>query len=144
MSICNIADAIHCPTTTKSAFQSGKLTKHFLMSAAEGLFLVSNVCHTPSEPFFAQLVAPPDQREPQWQEIVACRATTAFATCSNRPTTTWSSAPASPTLCNANNHIPPSASLATNSLAATSNPFGLGLESFQWNAVLHDLGWGNL
>ena len=62
----------------KSAIQSGKLTKHFFMSAAEGLFLLSNVGHTPSQPLFAQLVAPPDQRETQWQEIVACGANHRF------------------------------------------------------------------
>lgn len=44
------------------------------MSAQEGLFLVSNVGHSPNQPLFAEIVQPAARREAQWRKIVACRA----------------------------------------------------------------------
>ena len=58
----------------KTAIQSAKLTKSFLMSAQEGLFLVSNVGCSPSQPLFSAIVLPDEGREAQWRQIVACRA----------------------------------------------------------------------
>jgi hypothetical protein len=52
----------------------GKLTKQFIFSLPEGLYLVSNVMEAPSQPLFAETVRPTKDRAAQWQAIVAARA----------------------------------------------------------------------
>jgi len=68
--LCRIA------TTTDGQAQvtDAKLTKELLMSLPTGVRLTSNV-YKPSDgmsvPLFAEFVAPPDDREAQWQRIRA-------------------------------------------------------------------------
>jgi hypothetical protein len=52
---------------------AGKLSKRFLLSLPEGVYLVSNVMDAPGQPIFAQTVAPVAQCLTQWQAIVAAR-----------------------------------------------------------------------
>ena len=56
-------------TSTGQPLKSGKLSKKFLMALGEGLFLVSNVHHTPLQPIFAETVAAANMREAQWRRI---------------------------------------------------------------------------
>jgi hypothetical protein len=49
---------------------SGKLAKKLLINLAERLYLVSNVCHTPLQPIFAETVTALNMREAQWRKIV--------------------------------------------------------------------------
>ncbi len=58
----------------KNSLLSGNLTKKLLFSLREGDYLVSNVAEAPIQPKFAQTIAPKEQREAQWKEIVAARA----------------------------------------------------------------------
>ncbi|HUI46969.1 MAG TPA: hypothetical protein VL122_13410 [Nitrospirota bacterium] len=53
-----------------SPLHSGKLTKKLLINLAEGLYLVSNVGHTPLQPIFAEMVTALNMREAQWRKIV--------------------------------------------------------------------------
>jgi hypothetical protein len=51
-------------------FQPTKLTRKYLLSLQDGVFLASNVCDSASAaPVFAELVAPIDQRNEQWARI---------------------------------------------------------------------------
>ena len=54
---------------------SGKLIKRFLLGLDEGLYLVSGVCdgttRETATPAFVETVAPPEEREAQWQRIKA-------------------------------------------------------------------------
>ena len=53
--------------------QSTKLTKRFLFSLQEGLYLASGVGESPTQPAFAEIVTPLSQRQEQWERIVtAC------------------------------------------------------------------------
>jgi hypothetical protein len=58
----------------KKPLLSGNLTKKFFLSLLAGDYLVSNVMEAPSQPMFAQTIAPQDQRERQWKDIVAAHA----------------------------------------------------------------------
>ena len=57
---------------------SGKLTRRFLLSLEEGLYVVSNVydgtTRQTAKPAFAEPVAPAEDREAQWQRIKAAYA----------------------------------------------------------------------
>jgi len=46
-----------------------KLTRKYLMSLTEGLYLVSNLWHNSTQPYFAENVAPINLREKQWDRI---------------------------------------------------------------------------
>lgn len=52
----------------------GKLSKKYLMELEEGLFLMSNVLYSPTNPCFAEAVAPLSEREAQWKRIKEARA----------------------------------------------------------------------
>jgi hypothetical protein len=56
--------------SSSAPLKSGKLTKKFLMGIEEGLFLVSNIGHTPLQPVLAEKVAPINNREYQWARII--------------------------------------------------------------------------
>ncbi len=49
---------------------TGKLTKKFLMELHEGLYLVSNIHHSPMKSIYAENVVSPNLREQQWRQIV--------------------------------------------------------------------------
>jgi hypothetical protein len=52
--------------------QTATLTKKFLMSLPNGVFIVSNVVHSLVEPVFAEYVlSPATERERQWEKIVS-------------------------------------------------------------------------
>jgi hypothetical protein len=52
--------------------QRGTLTKKFLMSLPSGVFIVSNVGHSPVDPVFAEYVlSPAVERERQWEKIMS-------------------------------------------------------------------------
>lgn len=53
---------------------SAKLTKKLLAALPQGLFLVSNLMKTPTEPIFAETIRPGPQRQDQWRRIVALGA----------------------------------------------------------------------
>lgn len=57
-------------TSSEQPLKSGKLSKKFLMELDEGLYLVSNVHHTPLQSVFAETVDAINIREPQWRRIV--------------------------------------------------------------------------
>ena len=46
-----------------------KLTREYLMSLTEGLYLVSNPMYNSMQPFFAEKVAPLNLRKDQWERI---------------------------------------------------------------------------
>ena len=52
----------------------GKLTKRFLMSFPDGVYLMSNVMDTMSESVFEEGVSPMAGREGQWKKIVKAGA----------------------------------------------------------------------
>ena len=58
----------------KIAKFSGKLTKAFLFSLQEGVYLVSNVMLAPGQPLFAETTQPEQKRSEQWQRIKTARA----------------------------------------------------------------------
>ena len=58
----------------KNAKISGRLTKRFLFSLPDGLYLVSNVMEAPGQPMFAETVAPISGRTAQWQRILKAAA----------------------------------------------------------------------
>ena len=62
------------PVGRQTGPESGKLTKEFFMNLPAGVFLASKVAHSPSEPSFAEYVAPLAERENQWRRIRATRA----------------------------------------------------------------------
>jgi len=51
-----------------------KLTKKCFMSLPPKVLLVSNICKSYAEPCFLEEIAPFDEREEQWQRIVAVGA----------------------------------------------------------------------
>jgi hypothetical protein len=56
-------------------FQNGgKMTKSFIMSIPEGLFLVSGIVGSPWEPMVEEVVGAPQRREELWQRIRLSRA----------------------------------------------------------------------
>src|SRR5216684_4322057 len=52
----------------------GKLTKKFLFSLTEGLYIASGCIKAPGQSIFADVVAPASERPTQWQSIVAAGA----------------------------------------------------------------------
>lgn len=52
--------------------KSGKLTKKFYMQIPTGLYLISSVGWTPTEPIFAEMIESKSGREKQWKRIVGC------------------------------------------------------------------------
>lgn len=57
-------------TSSEQPLKSGKLSKKFLKDLDQGLYLVSNVHHTPLQSVFAETVALMNMREAQWRRIV--------------------------------------------------------------------------
>ena len=57
----------------KALFPMRNLTKKYLMSLPEGVFLVSNARWTPLDPLFMETVGPLSEREDQWQRVKAVR-----------------------------------------------------------------------
>ena len=55
---------------------SVKLTKKILMAAPDGAYLVSNCFQgfTPQLSIFEEIVSPPQDREQQWERILAAKA----------------------------------------------------------------------
>lgn len=51
-----------------------KLTRKYLMSLSEGLYLVSNLYLNPMQSYFAEEVAPLNLRKDQWKRIIEANA----------------------------------------------------------------------
>ncbi len=50
-----------------------KLSKALFLKLPDGLYLVSNTCHTPTDPLFAEVICPSSTRHVQWQRIKSAR-----------------------------------------------------------------------
>jgi hypothetical protein len=50
-----------------------KLSKALFLKLPDGLYLVSNTCHTPTDPLFAEVICPLSTRFAQWQRIKSAR-----------------------------------------------------------------------
>jgi hypothetical protein len=54
--------------------KSANLTKRFLLTLPEGVFLVSNIMDAPGQPVFAETVRPFSHRQAQWRAILKAGA----------------------------------------------------------------------